>query len=265
VTTIYSTHLPFLIPKDNLGRIRLVKKECKGRTGVLEKFYSIEDKDILYPIRARLGITLTDSLFVGEKTIIAEGLSDRILLKGMIRELNTRDIRKINLDEVEVLAGGGSQGTKEKATLLWIEKLPFVVLLDSDNEGRLVKKELEKNEVPLERILLTEPIEKDDKKDFEIEDLFDVETYANAFFNTHGEHLKLEISEVVEKLQEGNAKINNKDSKLLEKLDYTDKVSIAKNMIQILSEKKDLPKQTLDNFAKLFDETNLGLAIYNES
>ena len=73
VTTIYSTHLPFLVPKDNLKRLRLVTKVDQAHTQVTEKFYAVEDKDILYPLRAALGVTLADRLFVGEKTIVAEG------------------------------------------------------------------------------------------------------------------------------------------------------------------------------------------------
>src|SRR5207244_6894002 len=40
VTTIYSTHLPFLIPRERLERLRLVQKESAGRTNVSEKFYA---------------------------------------------------------------------------------------------------------------------------------------------------------------------------------------------------------------------------------
>ncbi|MDH5788582.1 MAG: AAA family ATPase, partial [Candidatus Bathyarchaeota archaeon] len=46
VMTIYATHLPFLIPRDKLLRLRLIEKEG-ARSKVSEKFWAISDKDVL--------------------------------------------------------------------------------------------------------------------------------------------------------------------------------------------------------------------------
>src|SRR5207245_9666238 len=94
ITTIYTTHLPFLIPRDKLNRLRLVEKKG-AKSNIQSKFWAISDKDVLYPLRAALGITLADSLHVGSRTIIAEGPSDRILLTGLLMYFADRGLRNI--------------------------------------------------------------------------------------------------------------------------------------------------------------------------
>jgi predicted ATP-dependent endonuclease of OLD family len=74
VTIIYSTRLPFLIPKENIERLRLVQREEGGYSSVTEKFWAISDKDVLYPLRATSRVTLADSLFIGENTIKTESI-----------------------------------------------------------------------------------------------------------------------------------------------------------------------------------------------
>lgn len=265
VTTIYSTHLPFLIPRKKLKRLRLVeKKSPEGRTHVTEKFYAVKDKDILYPLRAALGVTLADSLFVGEKTIVAEGLADRTLLNGVLEEFVRRNIKNMDLEHVEILAGKGVPGAKNHALMLQIENLSYVVVLDNDGEGRNAIEDFAKDGIPEENIILL-PAVNDSQKDFDIEDMFPLNIYAEAFQNVHGKFLNLTSEQILNALKEGKGKVNNKASSLLKKsrTKYKlDKVRVAYEILRIISSKDKLDKSVIKNFNKLFDELNKTIGIY---
>jgi predicted ATP-dependent endonuclease of OLD family len=189
---IYSTHLPFLIPKENMERLRLVQREEGGYSFAVEKFWATSDKDVFYPIRAALGVTLADSLFVGEKTIITEGVSGKILFEGILKEFHKRNIKTFDLENLEVIGAPGAQKAIDVALLLQIEHLPYVVVLDDDDEGRRVEKEAEKRGIPRERIIVLPQNQTSTQQDFEIEDLFPPEIYAEAFYSIYGQRLGIE-------------------------------------------------------------------------
>lgn len=268
VTTIYSTHLPFLIPREKLQRIRLVQKVSEGHSKVTEKFYAVDDKDILYPLRAALGITLGDSLFVGNSTIVTEGISDRILLFGMLSEFKKRNLKPIfELEELETLAGSGARGAKNYALLLQIEHLPYVVVLDNDEEGRKAKQDFVKDGIPDEKIVLLSRETDSTQKDLDIEDLFPSDIYAQAFHKVHGEKLGLGLSELSEIFQEGNDKVVNKAKEIFraKKVDYhLDKQAIAYEILRIISEQSKLENILVKNFSKLFDVINSQTTLYEK-
>lgn len=265
VTTIYTTHLPFLIPRDHLDRLRLVIKESETQSRVIEKFYATADKDILYPLRAALGITLSDSLFVGEKTIVAEGISDRILIYGMLDEMKKRKLKPIvDLEKLEILAGSGARGAKGYAILLQIENLPYVAVLDNDPEGRSSKLDFVKDGISEDRIVILSKSSRQSKIDFDIEDLFTADIYADAFCNVHGTKIKIEKSDILKKLN-SDTKFCNAAKELLKesKVIYDiDKQAIAYEILKIISKKDKLDEVITDNFIALFDEINSKMGIY---
>lgn len=268
VTTIYSTHLPFLIPREKLHRLRLVQKISEGHSIVTEKFYAVADKDILYPLRAALGITLGDSLFVGESTIVTEGVVDRILIFGMLEEFKKRNLKSIfNIGKLEVLAGGGARGAKNYSIMLQIENLPYAVVLDNDGEGRDSRDDFIKDGIPEEKIILLSSTTADSQKDYDIEDLFPLEVYAQAFHEVHGKKIGLDMSETLQKFQNGNDKVVNKAKNVLKskKVNYDlDKQSVAYEMLRIISKQGQLDDITIKNFSNLFDNINSQVTIYEK-
>ena len=77
---VITTHSPFMIDPIKLKRIRIVSKINSKGTIINEKFYE-SDFDAFEPIRTSIGMNLGDSLFFNKKTLIAEGISDEILIK----------------------------------------------------------------------------------------------------------------------------------------------------------------------------------------
>jgi predicted ATP-dependent endonuclease of OLD family len=267
VTTIYTTHLPFLIPRDNLDRLRLVQKESQTQSRVIEKFYATADKDILYPLRAALGITLADSLFVGEKTIVAEGVSDRILIYGMLEEFRKRSLKPItDVEKIEILAGGGARGAKGYTILLQIENLPYVVVLDNDDEGRQSKADFVKDGIPDERIIILSKSSVKGRKDFDIEDMFPADIYAEAFYNVHGAKTRLDKLGIQQKISKSEMKFSNIGKDLLKsaKVSYDlDKQAIAYEILRIVLTKETLDDVIVENFTDLFDAINSKMEIYD--
>ena len=91
---IYSTHSPFMIDVDNILSVRTVEdviregSESAG-TKVGDRVLS-SDADTLFPLRAALGYDITQSLFVGEHSLLVEGPSDLLFLRWASRQLTAR-------------------------------------------------------------------------------------------------------------------------------------------------------------------------------
>lgn len=91
---IYTTHSPFMIDTDSILSVRIVedmvaKNGTTLGTKVNNKVLSA-DADTLLPLRAALGYDITQSLFVGEHSLLVEGPSDLLFLKWASRQLAAR-------------------------------------------------------------------------------------------------------------------------------------------------------------------------------
>ena len=97
---IYTTHSPFMIDIDNILGVRTVEDivtkagESVG-TKVGDRVLSA-DADTLFPLRAALGYDITQSLFVGEHSLLVEGPSDLLYLRWASRQLVK--LGKVGLD-----------------------------------------------------------------------------------------------------------------------------------------------------------------------
>ena len=82
---IYSTHSPFMIATDNLLSCRTVEDATGADGEVLGTKVNSEilraNGDTLFPLRAALGYDISQSLFVGEHTLLVEGPSDLLYIQ----------------------------------------------------------------------------------------------------------------------------------------------------------------------------------------
>jgi hypothetical protein len=266
VTTVYSTQIPFLIPRDHLDRIRLVTKGEDGKSAVEENWHRGADSDVLAPLRAALGVSLGDSLFAGKNTVVAEGLSERILLYALLQYLGRTGVRKVgDTAELEVLGGNGAPSLLNLALLLQIQNLPYLVLLDNDDEGRRCKESFQKSGIPSDNISMIPLPGTDGRTDADVEDLFPVEMYAKAFSRVHGAKMKIPENEVLESMRRGSGKLTNRAKQLLKdrgsRYDL-DKVAIAYDLAGQLETAEELPRTTIDLITKLTDSIAARLKIY---
>ncbi len=87
---IYTTHSPFMVPSDNIMSVRTVEDVVIYRAGeepdvkgtkVGDEVLST-DRDTLFPLQGALGYELSQSLFVGEHTLLVEGPSDVLYIQA---------------------------------------------------------------------------------------------------------------------------------------------------------------------------------------
>ncbi len=145
--------------------------------------------------------------------------------------------------------------------MLWVEDLPFMVVLDNDGKGRSAKEEYAEEGVPDNKIILL-PISEETQKDADIEDMFSIDDYTKAFYEVHGQYLNLKFEQVLEKLKDGNGKITNKAQAILGNKYKLDKGAVAYAIRRIVISKKEIDNETMRRFSYLLDKINEQLEIY---
>lgn len=91
---IYSTHSPFMVPTDDFSSVRIVEDqvEVKGArrrplgTKVRDDVLS-RDPDTLFPLQGALGYEISQSLFIGENTLLLEGPGDILYIQALSNAL----------------------------------------------------------------------------------------------------------------------------------------------------------------------------------
>ncbi len=262
---IYTAHSPFLINKNFPGRIRLLTKEQTG-TVINNKPYSNGKTRFWEPLRTAIGVSLGDSLFLGGKNLIVEGVSDQIILTGFNYKLATLDKPYIDLEDIAIVPGMGADSLVQIALLAHAEKLPTMILLDSDPKGDSIVQKLDKKmpqlkkKVPIKRIQEFRPEAKT------IEDLIPPQDYLkavnSAYSRTIGgfKELKLNLGKIESKGVTDN-KPKEKNNAMVqfikeefEKHKYGDfdKVLVAKELVNIIHA-KDMEKSDYNPLVKLFE------------
>lgn len=134
---IYSTHSPFMVPHDRLADCRVVEdviiSDKRGRpqsegTKVTDDVMST-DKDTLFPLQGALGYSVTQSLFIGENSLLVEGPSDILYLQVFSNELERRG--RVGLDpKWTTCPAGGIDNIRPFISLFHGNHLNVAVLSD---------------------------------------------------------------------------------------------------------------------------------------
>lgn len=266
---IFTTHSPFLIDRNHIDRIRIVKKrEDRVGTTIKEKFHD-SNFDALEPIRAAIGTTIGDSLFGNKKNLIVEGWSDDLILDGFSYYLKRTNRDFIDTSKIAIVAAGGAEKIPYFALIVWKEDYKFVIVLDNDTAGRKIAKEL-KDKYPIvnDRIIKLDENAPEETRgiDIEIEDLIDNDFYNKAVNDAYGEILKEKLGkEEIKKDDLGDltsmkSKRYSDFFKKNKKLGRFDKVLVAKQIRNIVSDKsctdEILGETTIKNFSSLFKAIN---------
>lgn len=177
--TMYTTHSPFMVDADHLERVRIVYEADDGTTKVSEDVWP-RDKDALFPLQAGLGYQLVQSLFIGKRQLIVEGITDYWILKAFDQVLRKRGNASLRNDVVIVPSAGLSK-LFPLASMLIGHDVEVVALLDGDEPGRKEGKKLAENLFAGEtgRCLFIGDFVKG-KTRAELEDIFPEEVYLEA-------------------------------------------------------------------------------------
>lgn len=130
---MYSTHSPFMIDASDLFTVRTVEDIVTKDDEILGTKVGDEvlstDADTIFPLRAVLGYDLTQSLFIGEHTLLVEGPSDLLYLTWASSELRAR--KRTGLDPRWVVTPtGGIDKIASFIALFGGNKLHVAVLTD---------------------------------------------------------------------------------------------------------------------------------------
>lgn len=137
---IYSTHLPFLVDGNHLERVRTVHLAGPDpqKTCVSNDVRPTGDKDTLFPLQAAIGYSIAQTLFLGKRSVIVEGITDFWLLKALDSCPTGNDDSALHADTVLIPAGGTSK-LMPLASIMFgsagVGGRQMLVILDSDTEG----------------------------------------------------------------------------------------------------------------------------------
>ncbi|MEK4567032.1 AAA family ATPase [Alkalihalobacillus sp. FSL R5-0424] len=176
---IHTTHSPFLVDTSHIDRVKVIYMNEDGRTVASNDLRAAKTQSnkntSVYAVHAALGLSVSDILLQGCKTIIVEGPSDQYYLNGIKNFLINRG--KIQpKEEIIFVPSGGVKGIRALSSLLSgkDEELP-IILIDSDSSGKGQKASLLKDlyKDNFERIIELEEIVGIDQA--EVEDLIPFE------------------------------------------------------------------------------------------
>jgi hypothetical protein len=137
---IYTTHLPFMIDFKRLDNIH-VAEEIPKEGAKIHKNWATADKDARFTLQAALGLSWSQSLFVGLFNLVVEGVDDFWLLSTFSTIFE--EANKAGLDpRVVVTPAGGASKVAYIATILIGQELNVAVLLDSDPAGQQAYEQL---------------------------------------------------------------------------------------------------------------------------
>jgi hypothetical protein len=98
------------------------------------------DRDTLFPLQAALGYSIAQTLFLGKRSVIVEGITDYWIIKALDNCLSASSCGvSLHEDTILIPAGGTSRLMPLASIMLastGVGEHRLIVLLDSDKEGR---------------------------------------------------------------------------------------------------------------------------------
>ena len=261
---IYTTHLPFMIDFTRLDNIYVAEEAGPGNTTVHQN-WATADQDARFTLQAALGLSWSQSLFVGQYNLVVEGVTDFWFLSTVSEML--RQDGKSGLDEQLVITpAGGASKVAYVGTILHGQKLNVCVMLDSDVEGNHAYQQLVHQWIIDRRYVLMLGEVLGESKQVTLEDLFDRDYYLDKSDAAYARELsgrklkdlvsaELPILAAIEKALKGIG------------LETFNKGRVAKLIMSDLAKKKiaDLGTDTAMKFGRVVDTVNEIVSTWKKS
>lgn len=180
---IYTTHSPFMVPGDRLHRVRIVEDKVDGTktprrsygTKVSQNVLEVET-DTLFPLQGALGYEATQTLFIGEHTLLVEGPSDILYLQALSAALKERG--RTGLDSRWTMCpSGGIDGIMPLVSLFAGKYLHVAVLSDKAQGVKGKVERIRKSDILRAGHFYT-VADFIDSSEGDIEDIFDPQIYT---------------------------------------------------------------------------------------
>ena len=132
--TIYTTHSPFLVGPDELDLVRVVEMTDRDNGTKVHTSVTASDPAALLPLQEALGYDLAQSLFVQQRNLVLEGLTDLWYFEASAQLLRDANLVDLN-DKIALLPAKSAGKVVYFATILHANNLKVAAMLDSDNAG----------------------------------------------------------------------------------------------------------------------------------
>ena len=178
---IYTTHLPFLVDHNHLDRVKAIYTE-NGLTKASNDLNKADrERKAIQPVNAAIGITASQSLLVGCKIVIVEGISDQFYLT-MIKIYLASKGKYRPRKELVFIPVGGARGVKPVVSIIHGSNSDLPIsLLDSDDTGKKLQKTLKDGFYSRDKTKVIEMDTFTGKKGSEIEDLIPADLIVRCF------------------------------------------------------------------------------------
>lgn len=251
---IYTTHLPFMIDMGRLDNI-WVAEERPGEGTKVHNEWASADKDARFTLQAALGLSWAQSLFIGQKNLVVEGVTDFWFLSTLSTLL--QEAGEVGLvEDLVVTPAGGASKVAYLATLLLGQDLKVAALLDSDDEGVKAQKQLTHNWLLTDSDVLMLGAVVGAEGTYAIEDLFEPAYYLD---HVKGAYAKELGGKTVKLPTKPTGSIVDRLAVYFVGQGLTfNKGRVAKRIMKDLASKQatDLPAATLDGFRKAIAAVN---------
>jgi predicted ATPase len=186
---VYTTHSPFMIDPTKLETVRTVNLNDSAGTVVTSD--PTGDANTLFPLQAALGYTLTQTLFVGSRNAVVEGVTDYWYLTAASEYLKGQGRSGLK-EDVTLTPAGGAPKVPYMVALLTAQDLRVVVLLDSEPQAEQAEKAMvtsklirAENVIHVGDAWPTPPVGGAD-----VEDLLDPDVYVALVEESYAKELK---------------------------------------------------------------------------
>ena len=138
---IYTTHMPFMIDGDHIERVRTVylTKQKPRRTRVSNNVRPEGDRDTLLPLQLAVGYSIAQTLFLGKRSLIVEGVTDYWYIKTLNACLSRLEVDAVLNSDIVLIPAGGISNLMPLASVMFASSNAdgrfLSVLLDSDKQG----------------------------------------------------------------------------------------------------------------------------------
>jgi hypothetical protein len=127
-----------MVPVDDILSVRTVNISAEAGTTVTND--PTGDSKTLFPLQTALGYAVTQTLFIGDKNLVVEGVSDYWYLSSISEYITEQDGIALP-PELVTTPAGGAQKVSYMVSLLTSHKLKVLVLLDSESRSRRTARE----------------------------------------------------------------------------------------------------------------------------
>lgn len=190
---IYTTHSPFMIDSLKLNEVRTVFDTQNPKIGsVVSDAVQEKDSDTLFPLQAALGYTIAQNLYVSQKNLLVEGISDLVYLSHFSAILKENGKEGL-ADDITIVPVGGADKIATFISLMRGNELSTVCVLDTFTDQKAeahLKRMVEEKIIADKKILFYHTILSQPFAD--IEDLFLKEEYLRLFNGAFGKTIRIE-------------------------------------------------------------------------